>query len=107
MVLDVWIQLPVVLLPHLVLRMPQELVVEQEEPLGRGQWGGVAQWQARCTGVGVGGSSCRQLGRGHCLSSWHMALTQDWEGTQRGQAENLPNTPAPPSFPWDPPPVAH
>ena len=32
--------MPVVLLPHLVLRMPQELVVEQEEPLGRGQWGG-------------------------------------------------------------------
>ena len=82
MVLDIWIQLPVVLLPHLVLRMPQELVVGQEEPLGRGQLG-VAQWQARCTGVGVGCSSCRQLGRGCCLSSWHLALTQDWEGTQK------------------------
>lgn len=40
----------------------------------------MAGWQARCAGVGVGGSSCRQLGRGCCLSSGHLALTQDWGG---------------------------
>ena len=39
MVLDVWIQLPVVLLPHLVSRMAQELVVGQEGHWGEGGGG--------------------------------------------------------------------
>ena len=76
--------------------MPQELVVGQEEPWGGGR-GGVAGQVCRC---GCWLQLLPTAGQG-LLSELRAPGPDPGLGGEprRGQAESLPNTPPPPSFP--------